>query len=113
MISQINNIITLFKDFSDYIRTDVELTKLKAVDKASDLASSLFTALLIFAAGLVFVFMASIALSLFIGHLLGKYEWGFLIVAGLWALICLVLYLIRARWPANPVRDIIVKKILD
>jgi hypothetical protein len=113
MISQINNIKILLKDFEDYVKTDVELAKLKAVDKVSDIASSFFSALIIFAALLVFALMLSVALALFLGHLFGETQIGFFIVAGVWGLICIALYSVRSRWPSNLARDKIVKTILD
>jgi hypothetical protein len=113
MISQISNIKTLFNNFEDYLKTDVELTKLKAVDKSSDIFSSIVSAIVIFSAVILFIFILSLALSFYIGHLLGRTEAGFFIIAGVWGIILIILYLIRNRWPKIPARDEFIKKILD
>jgi hypothetical protein len=113
MISQIEHIKVLLKNFEDYLHTEIDLAKFKVVEKSSEIISSLSAFLLLFTAAVSFVLLLSIALAFLIGHLLGRQEWGFFIIAGVWAILCMVLYARRNKWPKTAVKDMIVKKILD
>ena len=67
MISQITHIKLLLQNFEEYIKTDVELLKLKSVDKSADIVSSVFASVIIILAVIIFVFILSMGLSFFIG----------------------------------------------
>lgn len=78
-----------------YGKTSLELMKLRAVDKTADLTStlasrSLFTLVISF-----FAFTLNIAIALWLGDLLGKSYYGFLIVASCYALAAVVLLIIH------------------
>jgi hypothetical protein len=113
MISQITHIKLLLQNFEEYIKTDVELLKLKSVDKSADIVSSVFSSVIIILAVVIFVFILSMALSFFIGRMIGSLELGFFIMSGVWAIICAALYLSRKKWLKRPAQDVVVKKILD
>src|ERR1700722_233270 len=113
MISQISHIKLLLQNFEEYIKTDVELLKLKSVDKSADIVSSVFASVIIILAVIVFVLILSIGLSFFIGRMIGSLELGFFIMSAVWAIICASLYLSRKKWLKKPAQDIVVKKILD
>ncbi|HSZ84717.1 MAG TPA: phage holin family protein [Puia sp.] len=113
MISQITHIKLLLQNFEEYVKTDVELLKLKSVDKSADIVSSVFASVIIIVAAIVFVLILSIGLSFFIGRMTGSLELGFFIMAGVWAIICASLYFSRKKWLKKPAQDIVVKKILD
>jgi hypothetical protein len=113
MISQITHIKLLLQNFEEYIKTDVELLKLKSVDKSADIVSSIFASVIIILVAIIFVLILSIGLSFFIGRLIGSLELGFFIMSGVWAIIFASLYLSRKKWLKRPAQDIVVKKILD
>ena len=78
-----------------YSKTSFELLKLKSLDKTADLAStlasrSIFTLIISF-----FAFAINIAVALWLGDLLGKAYYGFLIVACCYALAGIVLLVIH------------------
>src|SRR5580693_4205287 len=104
MISQIEHIKVLLKNFEDYLHTEIDLAKFNVVEKSSEIISSLSAFLLLFTAAVSFVLLLSIALAFLIGHLLGRQEWGFFIIAGVWAILCMVLYARRNKWPKTSVK---------
>jgi len=103
----------LFEKTADYVETRVDLLKLQAVDKTSDIVSSLVVLLI---AGLVFAivfFILNIGLALWIGSLLGKTYNGFFIVAGFYAIIGLIIYLLRGKFIKAGISNLIIKKLLN
>ncbi|HLY69739.1 MAG TPA: hypothetical protein VKR53_08415 [Puia sp.] len=113
MISQITHIKLLLQNFEEYIKNDIELLKLKSVDKSADIVSSVFASIVIIIAVIIFAFILSIGLSFYIGRIIGTPEFGFFIMSGVWAIICVFLYLSRKKWIKKPAQDVVVKKILD
>ena len=113
MMSQISHIKLLLQDFEDYIKTDVELIKLKSVDKSADVISSVFAFIIIILAVLIFTIILSIGLSFLIGRLLGSIELGFFVMSACWIIICAILYFSKKKWLKIPAQNVIVKKILD
>ena len=113
MISQITHIKLLIENFEDKIKTEYELLKLKAIDKSADMVSAIFSYVVILVCCTIFIFFVSLGLSFWIGRLVGNVELGFFAIAGLWGIICAILYLARKKWLKNPSEDVIIKKILD
>ena len=82
---------SLLERLTEYGKTSFELVKLNVVDKASDGISSLATQTIIRATVACFVLFVNLGLAFWIGDLLGKTYYGFLAVAGFYALIAFVL----------------------
>ncbi|HLX91275.1 MAG TPA: hypothetical protein VKR32_06305 [Puia sp.] len=113
MISQANNVKMLVKDAEDCLKTEIEAIKLKSVDKSSDIISSLFASTVIIVAGLIFIIFLSAACCLLLRRLTGSLELGCFIIAALWGLICLLLYLTRKQLLKGPAQNAVIKKILE
>lgn len=82
-------------------KTSFELIKLKALDKSADVSSTLISRSLLLIAFTFFIFCLNIAVALWLGDLLGKAYYGFLIVAIFYGLIGFFLFfkqpVIKAR----------------
>ena len=76
-----------------YSKTNYELLKLKAVDKTADVSSRLLSRTLLVIALLFFVLFINIGLSFWIGELIGETYIGFVIVAGFYGLVSIILFL--------------------
>jgi uncharacterized membrane protein len=109
----IMEIKSLLRNTEDYIETNVELVRLKTINTATDTISYTVAMLVIIGSILLCVFMLFIGLSIFIGHALGKLEYGFFIMAALMGIICIILYVYRQRLLKNRVCDLLIKKMLD
>lgn len=103
---------TLLERAEDFGKTSLDLIKLKAVDKISSGASAAASKI---AGGfflLMFFILASVALSLWIGDLLGKSWYGFLIVAGFYGILGALLIFVKHNWLEKMVSNSIIKSML-
>lgn len=104
---------SIFENAGDYLETRLELLKLQAVNKSSDVTSSVVSRIPIFAIITFAVFLLNIGIALFIGELLEKLYLGFLIVAGFYCLVALLLHVFRKAWIKDPISTILIKKMLN
>jgi hypothetical protein len=78
-----------------YTKTSIELLKLKSIHKTADITSTLISRLLLTIVLSLFVLTLNIGVALWIGDLLEKAYFGFLVVAAFYALIGIVLFFIH------------------
>ena len=110
--NEADSIEGLFKKTGEYIETRIDLAKYKAIDKSSDIVSSLATTICIIVVLVVFIFTATTGVALWIGDMLGKNYYGFFIVAGFYALSILILYLFRRMLIKTPISKLIIEKVI-
>jgi len=101
---------SLLDSTEDYIKTSYELFKLKAVDKATDKVAVIISRAAAVFVFFMFILMLSIALGLWLGSLLGGTFYGFLIVAGFYALIGAILYFVTHNWFRKMIGNAIIKQ---
>jgi sterol desaturase/sphingolipid hydroxylase (fatty acid hydroxylase superfamily) len=94
MANIFNGIEPLLEKLEDYGKTSFELYKLQTISKAAKVASTLVSRIAVIFVLAVFIFFASIGLALWLGELLGKVYYGFLVVAAFYLLLGGVLYFI-------------------
>jgi hypothetical protein len=102
----------LFEKTADYVETRVDLLKLQAVDKTSDVVSSLIVLLIVTTIFSIVFFILNIGLALWIGSLLGKTFEGFFIIAGFYAIVGSLIYLLKAKFIKTGISNLIIKKLL-
>lgn len=112
MENNTSTIEMLFGRAEEYTRTTVELLKLQAVDKAADVVSSLLSRIIVSIVIVLFAFLVNIGLSIWVGELLGKVYFGFLVVSGFYLLIAFILYIVRDKVLKTPIRDFIIIRML-
>ena len=108
-----DNIESLFWHAEDYLETKVELLKLKAIDKSSDVVSSIVARMVIALFIASFFLMLNIGVALLIGRGIGEVYYGFFIVAGFYLIGIAILYFLRNKWLKVPIGDLIIKSILN
>lgn len=103
---------TLVDRVTDYGKTSYELVKLQAVDKSSDVVSSVipYTVVLILIASFMLFF--NLGLAFWLGEILGKLFYGFFIVAAFYVLSGLVVHLFMHRQLKEILRNYIIKQLL-
>ena len=112
-MEQTENISALFREAGDFLETKVQLFKLKSIDKASDAASSLISKLTVLVFVVFFVLLLSIGLALYLGETLGKSWLGFVIVAGIYGFVGLIIYLTRKKLIKEPVAHMMLRKLVN
>ncbi|MFV8376137.1 hypothetical protein ACNQGC_12530 [Flavobacterium sp. GSP11] len=106
------SIETLFERAEDYTRTSAELVKLNAIDKSADVLSSLLSRLTVAIVAVMFVLLINIGLSLWLGEIIGKPYWGFFIVASVYLVVSIILYIFKDQWIKTPISNFIITKLL-
>jgi hypothetical protein len=95
METTLSSIEPLLERAEEFSKTTVELAKLKLLDKTSSVLSTLLSRLLFSVAVVFFLFTLTMAVSLWLGDLLGENYYGFLIITAFYALVGIVLYFIH------------------
>ncbi len=113
MEDQVLKIKSLVDSTEHYVRTSVELYKLKAIDKAADGVAKLFSRIIIIPFVVLFFIMLNIATALWIGEALGKTSFGFFILGGFYGLIGLALYLFGNLLAKAPIKNSIIRYALN
>jgi hypothetical protein len=97
---------------TDYGKTSYELVKLQAVDKSSDVVSSVIphTVVLILASSFMLFF--NLGLAFWLGEILGKLFYGFFIVAAFYILVGLIVHLFMHKQLKEMIRNYVIKQLL-
>jgi hypothetical protein len=90
----------------------VETAKLKLADKTSRLLANLVTAFVVVVLVLFFTVFASISLAIVLGDLTGRFHWGFLIIAGLYLLIALLVWVTKEKLLRIPILNSLLKQLI-
>lgn len=102
----------LLEKVEAYSKTSFELLKLKTLAKTADVSSTLFSRLLLILFVSFLVLNLNIAAALWVGGLLGKTYYGFLIVAGFYALASVILLIVHPSVKTS-VNNTIIKQLFN
>jgi len=106
------NIELLYQKVEKYSKTSFELLQLSAIDKTSDILSSLAIVIVLSFISAMFTLFLNIGISLYLGDLLQNYVLGFIIVAVCYLLIGIIIYVFRISLIKTPIDNLIVSKFL-
>jgi apolipoprotein N-acyltransferase len=95
-----------------YVKTNLELVKLQAVEKTADITSKLISRTFFFIAFSFFALFINIGLSFWLGEILGKDYYGFAIVAGFYLLLSFVLMFLH-RSIICTIKNHLINQILN
>ncbi|MBW8324422.1 MAG: hypothetical protein K0M50_06635 [Prolixibacteraceae bacterium] len=112
MENNTNLIEALLEKTVDYGKVSLELARLKALDKTTDVASSLVTQMVVVTVLLSFLFFLNFGLAVWLGKLLGEIYFGFFVVAGFYALTTIFIHLFLRKWIKRIAANTIIKQIL-
>lgn len=107
-----NFIEELIEKTVDYGKSSLELAKLKALDKTSDLVSSLLANSVVIIVLFTFMLFLNLGLALWIGQILGEIYFGFFAVAGFYGITAFLIYLFLHKWIKKQVGNAIIKQVL-
>jgi hypothetical protein len=95
----------------EYINTRVELTKLRLAEKTSLVISNLIAVTVVVLLFLFVIVFGSIAGAWALSEWIGKSYSGFLIVAGFYLLLGIIVWMARDKLIRFPVMNIIIKQL--
>lgn len=103
----------LTESVTDYIQTYYKLSVLNAADKATGVASSALAGFVVLFFGMFVLLFSSIALGMWLGSALENNALGYLIVAGTYLLILVIIVLLRKRIIFPMFRNLIIGKLYE
>jgi len=103
---------SLLENTAEYGKTSIELAKLKALDKTSDVVSSLIPHSIVFALIGAFMLFITLGLAFWLGEILGKIYYGFFVVAAFYGITGIFVHFFMHKWLKKTVCDSIIKKML-
>jgi hypothetical protein len=95
-----------------YGKAELELAKLKALDKGSAIVSATVPGLFILILSGFFMLFLNLGIAFWLGGLLGNLFLGFFAVAAFYGLIALIFRLFMHEWLKRKVGDYIIKRAL-
>jgi hypothetical protein len=103
---------SLLEKATDYGKTSIELVKLKTIDKASDVVSSLVPHSVVFVLIALFMIFLNLGLAVWLGDILGKSYYGFFAVAAFYILAGLVIHFFMHNLIKRFVGNYFIKTVL-
>lgn len=103
---------SLFEQVRSYGETRIEILKLSAVDKASEVISLASVRVALYLIASKSVLFLSVATGFLLGEWLGRYSYGFIIVSIAFALAGIPVYIWRGKWVKDPVARLVITKAL-
>ena len=107
-----STIESLFERSEAYVKTNLDLFKLKAIDKSADVVSTVLSKLVFYVVVLLILISLNTGLALWIGELLGKLYYGFFIVAAFYVLVALLLHFMPGLIK-SPVNSSLISNMLN
>ena len=104
---------TLLEKTEAYVKTNVDLFKLKAIDKSAEVVSSLAAKLIMVIVGSLIVIIANIGLALWIGDMMGKSYYGFFMVAFFYLVVLIIIYAFSKTLIKDRVSDSMISQLLN
>jgi len=106
-----NIIESLLERATEYGKTSYELAKLKALDKTSDIASTVIPHAIAIVLIATFMLFLSLGFAFWFGEILGKIYFGFYVVAAFYGIIGILIYFFMHKWLKKLVRNYIIKQV--
>jgi uncharacterized membrane protein len=106
-----NKIEKIFTNIKDYAETRLDIVVLNMQDKATGVISSIASAVILGALGLIALMFISIGGAWYLGEYLHSPSIGFFSVAGFYIIAATVLFINREKWIKLPIINSILKKI--
>lgn len=97
----------------EYGKTSFELVKLKAVDKTSDVVSTLIPHTIVIVLIASFLLFVNLGLAFLLGEILGNIYFGFFVVAAFYGLSAIVLHFLMHKRLKKYIGDYIIKQVLN
>lgn len=97
----------------EYGKTSLELAKLKALDKTSDVVSTVIPHAVVFVLIASFMLFFNLGLAFWLGSLLGQIYYGFILVAGFYGITAIVVHFFMHKWFKKLVCDYFIKQMLN
>lgn len=103
---------SLVERATDYGKTSFELVKLQAVDKSSEVVSSVIPHTVVIILFSSFMLFLNLGLALWLGEILGRLFYGFFIVAAFYVLTAIFIHLFMHKPLKKIIRKYVITQLL-
>ncbi|MBA3901046.1 MAG: phage holin family protein [Bacteroidetes bacterium] len=103
----------LMASLRSYINTNIELLKLEATERISIIGAGIISSLVLTVIGIFFIFFISFGAAFYLSAILGDNYSGFVMVAGFYLLVLLILLIGRKSLLKKPICDKIIQRIFN
>lgn len=107
-----NSFESLFEKAETFGRTTYNLSKFKALETTTVVASTLVARLSVVLMLSIFILIFNVGVALYLGVLLGKSYYGFFIVAAFYLIAGIILHFFLHKWIKKPLADLIISQAL-
>jgi len=97
----------------EYLLLNLEILKFQTINQISTVGSSVISSLIIGISAFLCVVTLSIGLGFYLSALLGDSYSGFALIAAFYFLLAIILFVARKKMIEKPLRNKIIKKILE
>jgi hypothetical protein len=113
-MKELKNKTELLTDhITEYVETYISYSVLKATDKAAGIASGSITAVIVGVMAFFFLLFGGIGVGYYIGQRMDNMLAGFLIVAGFFALVMIIMLALKKSVLAPYFRNMIIKSTYE
>jgi Putative Actinobacterial Holin-X, holin superfamily III len=95
----------------EYVNNRISAAKLNVAEKSSLVLANLIAGAIVLAIFIIFILFAGIALAYAFSKWTGEYYWGFLIVAGIYLLLGLLVWVGKARILQLPIMNSLLQQL--
>lgn len=95
----------------EYVNNHITSAKLSIAEKTSGVLSNIIAVAIVLMIFVFFTIFSSVALAFVFAKLTGEYYWGFLIVAGIYLLIGVLVWTLRVRLLKLPIMNAILQQL--
>jgi fatty acid desaturase len=113
MEDNVKLIESLLEKATEYGKTSLELIKLRTLDKTANVISTFIPNSFVFISVASFMLFINIAIAFWLGEILGKVFYGFLVVAAFYGFLGIVLHFFLHNYFKKRIRDSIIKLLLN
>ncbi|MBK7233021.1 MAG: hypothetical protein IPH93_12365 [Saprospiraceae bacterium] len=103
----------LFERAQNYLETTLDLYKLKAIEQISGVFSTFIIRAVILMVLILFVLMLSIGMAIWLGEIFGKMYYGFMCIAGFYAIVSLIFYFLLQKKAKESIQNSIISQMLN
>lgn len=103
----------LTESLKKHLLLDIEILKLEATNQISMIGSTVISSLFISVCLFLFMITLSIGLGFYLSALFGNWYSGFAIISIFYLIVTIILFVGRKKLIEKPMRDKIIKKMLE
>ena len=97
---------------TDFGKTTYELIKLKALNKTSEVVSSVIPHSVVLILFVSFMLFLNLGLAFWLGEILGKVYYGFFVVAAFYVLTGIIIHFFMHKWLKRIICNYVIRQLL-